>query len=50
MTPSTDQAEIAEHRQKKLERIPQFKKAMAKALVDTAASPEWLRCRPMNRS
>jgi hypothetical protein len=31
---------IAEHRQKKLARIPELKKAMAKALADTAASPE----------
>jgi len=31
---------IAEHRQKKLARIPELKKAMVKALADTAASPE----------
>jgi hypothetical protein len=31
---------IAEHRQKKIARIPELKKAMAKALADTAASPE----------
>src|ERR1700719_822001 len=31
---------IAEHRQKKLARIPELKKAMEKALADTAASPE----------
>jgi hypothetical protein len=30
---------IAEHRQKKLARIPELKKAMEKALADTAASP-----------
>jgi hypothetical protein len=31
---------IAQHRQKKIDRIPELKKAMAKALADTAASPE----------
>jgi hypothetical protein len=30
---------IAEHRQKKIARIPELKKAMEKALADTAASP-----------
>ena len=31
---------IADHRQKKIARIPELKKAMVKALADTAASPE----------
>jgi len=37
---SATKQSIAEHRQKKLARIPELKKAMAKALADTAASPE----------
>ena len=40
LTPSMTKQSIAEHRQKKLARIPELKKAMAKALADTAASPE----------
>jgi hypothetical protein len=37
---SATKQSIAEHRQKKMARIPELKKAMAKALADTAASPE----------
>ena len=37
---SATKQSIAEHRQKKIARIPELKKAMAKALADTAASPE----------
>jgi hypothetical protein len=40
LTPSMTKASIAQHRQKKIDRIPELKKAMAKALADTAASPE----------
>jgi hypothetical protein len=40
LTPSMTKQSIAEHRQKKIARIPELKKAMAKALADTAASPE----------
>jgi hypothetical protein len=40
LTPSMTKASIALHRQKKIERIPELKKAMAKALAETAASPE----------
>ncbi len=39
LTPSMNKQSIAQHRQKKLDRIPELKKAMAKALADTAASP-----------
>ena len=37
---SATKQSIAEHRQKKMARIPELKKAMLKALADTAASPE----------
>lgn len=37
---SATKQSIADHRQKKLARIPELRKAMAKALADTAASPE----------
>jgi hypothetical protein len=40
LTPSMTKQSIAQHRQKKIDRIPELKKAMAKALADTAASPE----------
>ena len=40
LTPSMTKQSIAEHRQKKIARLPELKKAMAKALADTAASPE----------
>jgi hypothetical protein len=40
LTPSMTKQDYAQHRQKKLARIPELKKAMAKALADTAASPE----------
>jgi hypothetical protein len=40
LTPSMTKQSIAQHRQKKIARIPELKKAMAKALADTAASPE----------
>ena len=40
LTPSMTKASIAEHRLKKIARIPELKKAMEKALADTAASPE----------
>ncbi len=40
LTPSMTKQSIAEHRQKKIARIPELKKAMLKALADTAASPE----------
>ncbi len=40
LTPSITKQSIAEHRQKKITRIPELKKAMLKALADTAASPE----------
>lgn len=40
LTPSITKQSIAEHRQKKIARIPELKKAMLKALADTAASPE----------
>jgi hypothetical protein len=39
LTPSMTKQSIAQHRQKKLARIPDLKKAMEKALADTAASP-----------
>jgi hypothetical protein len=39
LTPSMTKASISQHRLKKIERIPELKKAMAKALADTAASP-----------
>ncbi len=37
---SATKQSIAQHRQKKIDRIPELRKAMAKALADTAASPE----------
>ena len=40
LTPSMTKQSIAQHRQKKIDRIPELKKAMLKALADTAASPE----------
>jgi len=40
LTPSMTKQSIAQHRQKKIDRIPELKKAMAKALAATAASPE----------
>ena len=40
MTPSMTKQDIAQHKQKKIARIPDLKKALAKALADTAASPE----------
>jgi hypothetical protein len=39
-TPTVTNESKAAHRQKKLDRIPELKKAMAKALADTAASHE----------
>jgi hypothetical protein len=39
LTSSMTKASIAQHRLKKIERIPELKKAMEKALADTAASP-----------
>jgi hypothetical protein len=39
-SPTTTNESKAAHRQKKMDRIPELKKAMAKALADTAASPE----------
>ena len=39
LTPSMTNQSKAEHRQKKLARIPELKKAMEKALAETAASP-----------
>jgi hypothetical protein len=39
LTPSMTKASISQHRLKKIERIPELKKAMEKALADTAASP-----------
>lgn len=40
LTPSMTKQSIAQHRQKKIDRIPELKKAMTKALADMAASPE----------
>ena len=39
LTPSMTKQSIAQHREKKLARIPDLKKAMEKALADMAASP-----------
>jgi hypothetical protein len=40
MTPPMTKQDIAQHKQKKIARIPELKKALAKALADVAASPE----------
>ncbi len=40
MTPPMTKQDIAAHKQKKIARIPELKKAMAKALADVALSPE----------
>jgi len=40
MTPAMTKQDIAQHKQKKIARIPDLRKALAKALADTAASPE----------
>lgn len=40
LTPSMTKQDIAQHKQKKTARIPELRKALAKALADTAASPE----------
>jgi len=40
MTPPMTKQDIAQHKQKKMARIPDLKKALAKALADTAASAE----------
>jgi hypothetical protein len=40
MTPPMTKQDIAQHKQKKIARIPELRKALAKALADVAASPE----------
>ena len=40
MMPPMTKQDIAQHKQKKIARIPELKKALAKALADTAASPD----------
>lgn len=40
MTPPMTKQDIAKHKQKKIARIPELKKALAKALADVAVSPE----------
>jgi len=40
MTPPMTKQDIAIHKQKKIARIPELKKALAKALVEVGASPE----------
>jgi hypothetical protein len=40
MTPPMTKQDIALHKQKKIARIPELKKALAKALADTALSPD----------
>jgi hypothetical protein len=40
MTPPMTKQDIAQHKQKKIARIPELKKALAKALADTASSAE----------
>ena len=40
MTPPMTKQDIAIHKQKKIARIPELRKALAKALADVAASPE----------
>jgi len=40
MTPPMTKQDIAIHKQKKIARIPELKKALAKALAEVAASPE----------
>lgn len=40
LTPSMTKQDYAQHKQKKTARIPELRKALAKALADTAASPE----------
>ncbi len=40
MTPPMTKQDIAKHKQKKIARIPELKKALAKALAEVAASPE----------
>jgi hypothetical protein len=40
MTPPMTKQDIALHKQKKIARIPELKKALAKALADVAVSPE----------
>src|SRR6185312_6501421 len=40
MTPPMTKQDIALHKQKKIARIPELRKALAKALADVAASPE----------
>jgi hypothetical protein len=40
MTPPMTKQDIAQHKQKKIARIPELRKALAKALADVAVSPE----------
>jgi len=40
MTPPRTMADIARHKQKKIERLPELKKALQQALADLSASPE----------
>jgi hypothetical protein len=40
MTPPRTLADIARHKQKKIERLPELKKALQQALADLSASPE----------
>ncbi len=40
MTPPMTKQDIAQHKVKKIARIPELRKALAKAVADTAASPE----------
>jgi hypothetical protein len=40
MTPPMTKQDIAQHKQKKVARIPELRKALAKALADVAVSPE----------
>jgi hypothetical protein len=40
ITPPMTKQDIAQHKQRKIARIPELKKALEKALADTAASPE----------
>jgi hypothetical protein len=40
MSPAMTKQDIAQHKQKKIARIPELRKALEKALADTAASPE----------